>query len=72
MPGYDPRNDPEFQAGAAELNQHLKNGNPDWGVYNEETDEPKKPGCGAAAVAGMLFLVGIGAAYVGHRYGGMA
>ena len=69
--GYDPKKDDEFQAGAAELRQHVQNGNPDWGKYNE-SEESSQPGCGktAAAVAGMLFLAGIGAAYVGAKYGG--
>lgn len=69
--GYDPKKDPEFQAGAAELQQHMRNGNPDWGGYSEDQDgSGGGGGKGCLLLAGIIGGAGVLAAYLGHRYGG--
>ena len=70
MPGYNPKNDPEFQAGAVELRQHMQNSNPDWGVYNEGGGDNGGGGKGCSVIAAALITgAGIAAAYLGHKYG---
>lgn len=69
MPGRI-EDDPEYQAGRAEIYQHRfgSGHNPEWGTPEQNPEPEKREGCGRAAAV-LTGLTGIAAAYLGHKYG---